>query len=137
MSLTHGLTNALDILTLVHDGTFTKEDVVIDHAQPDSFEEALQSFRAVQVTLDNVLADDSNGELDVSRQLRQRAGPQKTVTERTLEEVFMEQGVIGPSTTIEYKAGPGPLSLEDDESAVMSSLDSQLSDVVAHPGYPF
>ena len=49
----------------------------------------------------------------------------------------MEQGVTGPSTTIEYKAGPGPLPLEDDESAVMSSLDSQLSDIVAHPGYPF
>ena len=55
----------------------------------------------------------------------------------TLEEVFMEQGVAGPSTITEYEAGAGPLPLEDDESAVMSSLDSQLSDAAAHPGYPF
>ena len=41
---THGLTNALDVLALVRNGTFTEEDVVMDHAQPDGFEEALQSF---------------------------------------------------------------------------------------------
>ena len=57
--------------------------------------------------------------------------------ERTLEEVFVEQGVAGPFTMIEYEARPGPLPLEDDESAVMSSLDSQLSDMAAHPSYPF
>ena len=139
VSPTHGLTNALDVLTLVHNGTFTEEDVVMDHAQPDGFEEALQSFQAVQAELDDVLADDNdNSELNVSRQLRRRrAGPPKTVEEKTLEEVFMEQGIAGPSTTIEYEAGAGPLPLEDDESAIMSSLDSQLSDVAAHPGYPF
>ena len=49
----------------------------------------------------------------------------------------MEQGVAGPSTVTKYEAGAGPLPLEDDESAIMSSLDSQLSDVAAHPGYPF
>ena len=65
----HGLTNALDVLALVRDGTLTDKDVVMDHAQPDGFEEALQSFRAVQAELDDVLADDDNGELDVSRQL--------------------------------------------------------------------
>ena len=70
VSPTHGLTNALDVLALVCDGTFTKEDVVMDHAQLDGFEEALQSFRAVQAKLDDVLADDDNGELDVSCQLR-------------------------------------------------------------------
>ena len=69
MSPTQGLTNALDVLALVRDGTFTEEDVVMDHAQPDGFEEALQSFRAVQAELDDVLADDSNSELDMSRQL--------------------------------------------------------------------
>ena len=74
----------------------------------------------------------------MSRQLGQRmAGPPKTLTEVALEEVFMEQGITGPSTTIEYEAGAGPLPLEDDESTVMSSLDSQLSDAAAHPGYPF
>ena len=69
VSPTHGLTNALDLLTLVRDGTFTEEDVVMDHAQPEGFEEALQSFRAVQAELDDVLVNDNNGELDVSRQL--------------------------------------------------------------------
>ena len=69
VSPTHGLTNALDVLALVRDGTFTKEDVVMDHAQPDSFKEAIQSFRAIQDGLDDVLADDDNGELDMSRQL--------------------------------------------------------------------
>ena len=65
------------------------------------------------------------------------AGPSKTLVEVAEEEVFMEQGVAGPSTTIEYKAGLRPLPLEDAESSVMSSLDSQLSHVAAYPGYPF
>ena len=56
---------------------------------------------------------------------------------KTLGEVFRKQRITGPSITIEHKAGAGPLPLEDDESAIMSSLDSQLSDVAAHPGYPF
>ena len=138
-SPTHGLTNALDVLALVRDGTFTEEDMVMDHTQPDGFEEALQSFREVQAELDDILADNNNnGKLDVSCQLRRRgAGPPTTMAERTLEEVFLEQGVAGPSTTTEYKAGGEPLPLEDNESTVMSSLDSQLSDVAAHPRYPF
>ena len=41
VSPTHGLTNALHVLALVCDGTFIEEDVVIDHAQPEGFEEAL------------------------------------------------------------------------------------------------
>ena len=138
VSPTQGLTNALDVLALVRDGTFTEEDVVMDHAQPDGFEEALQSFRAVQAELDDVLADNNDSELEVSHQLgRRRAGPPKTLAAETLEEVFMEQGVAGPSTITEYEAGAGPLPLEDDESAIMSSLDSQLSEAAAHPGYPF
>ena len=138
VSPTHGLTNALDVLALVRDGTFTKEDVVMDHAQPDGFKEALQSFRAVQAKLDDVLADDSNSKLDVSRQLGQRtAGLPSSVAERTMKEVFMEQGVAGPSTITEYEAGAGPLLLEDDESTIMLSMDSQLSDAATHPGYPF
>ena len=57
--------------------------------------------------------------------------------EGALEKVFMEQEVAGPSSTVEYEAAFGPLPLEDSESAIMSSLDSQLSDAAAHPGYPF
>ena len=138
MSPTHGLTNALDILVLVHDGMFIKEDTTMDHAQPDSFKKTLQIFRAVQDKLDNVQADDSNGELDMSRQLGQRrAGLPTTMAEEGLKEVFMEQGAAGPSTTIKYEAGTGPFPLEADESAIMSSLDSQLNDVAAHLKYPF
>ena len=138
MSPTQGLTNALDVLALVRDGIFVEEDVVMNHAQPDGFEEAPYSFRAIQDELDDVLADDDNGKLDVSRQLGRRgAGPPKTMAKRTLEEVFMEQGITGRSTIIEYEAGAGPLPLEDDESAIISSLDSQLSDAATHPGYPF
>ena len=59
------------------------------------------------------------------------------MAEEALEGVSMEQGVAGPSIMTEYEARPGTLPLEDDESAIMSSLDSQLSDVAAHPGYPF
>ena len=44
VSPTQGITNSLNVLALVRDRTFTKEDVVMDHAQPDGFEEALQSF---------------------------------------------------------------------------------------------
>ena len=123
---THGLTKALEVLALAHDGTLTKEDVVMNHAQPEGFEEALQSFRTVPAELDGVLADDDNGELDVSRQLgRRKTGPPKTLAEEALREVFMEQGITGPSTITEYEARAGPLPLEDDESAVMSSLDDQ------------
>ena len=138
VSPTHAISNVLDVLASVRSETLPKEDMVIDHAQPDSFEEALQSFQAVQAELDDVLVDDDNGELDVSCQLgRRRAGPPKTMEEKTLEEVFRKQRIAGPSTTIEHEEGAGPLPLEDDESAVMSSLDSQLSDVAAYPGYPF
>ena len=138
VSPTHGIINALNVLTLVCDGMFTEEDMVMDHAQPKGFEEALQSFRAVQAKLDDVLADNSDGKLNVSRQLgRRRAGLPTTMAEEALEEVFTEQGIAGPSTTIGYEAGAGPLPLEDDESTIMSSLDSQLSNVATHPGYPF
>ena len=135
---THGLTNALDVLVLVRDGTSTEEDMVTDHAQLGNCEEALQPFQVVQAELDDVLADDDNGEFDVSRQPgRRRAEPPKTMKEETLEKVFMEQEIAGPSTITKYEAGARPLFLENDESAIMSSLDSQLSDAAAHSGNPF
>ena len=134
----HGITDSLEVLALIHDRTLTEEDMVMDHNKPQGFEEALQSFQAVQAELNHILKDESDGKLNVSCQLGQRmAGPPKTRKEETLEEVFIEQGVAGPSTTTEYEAGFGPLSLKDDESTVMSSLDSQLCDAAAHPGYLF
>ena len=44
VSPTHGITNSLKVLALICDGTFTEEDVVMYHTQPEGFEEALQSF---------------------------------------------------------------------------------------------
>ena len=60
-----------------------------------------------------------------------------TMAEEAVKEIFMERGVAGPATTIEYETRTGPLPLKDDESTIMSSLDSQLSDAATHPGYPF
>ena len=110
----------------------------MDHAQPEGFKEALQSFWAVQAELDSVLEDESNGKLNMSHQLGWRmAGPPKTLVEVALEEVFMEQEVASSFNTAEYKAGFGLLPLKDAESSIMSSLDSQLSNAAAHPSYQF
>ena len=88
--------------------------------------------------LEAVLSGDPETEFDLSRQLGRRSGgPPATHAEVGLEEVFMEQGVADTSPTIETEASAGPLPLEDDDSSVMSSLSSQLSDVAPHPGYPF
>ena len=135
MSPTHKITNAPNILTLAHDGTLPKVDVVINYAQSDSFRKDLQSFQAVQVELDDVLTKDNDGKFDVPQQLGQRrTGPPTTMAEEAVEEVFMEQGVVGPSTTIEYETRARLLPLKDDKSAIMSSLNSQPSDVATHPG---
>ena len=44
VSPTHGITNSLEVLALVRDGTLTNKDVVMDHNEPQGFKEALQSF---------------------------------------------------------------------------------------------
>ena len=72
VSPTHGITNSLDVLALVRNKTLTKEDMVIDHTQPEGFKVALQSFQEVQAKLDGILADDSDGKLNMSCQLGQR-----------------------------------------------------------------
>ena len=105
---------------------------------PQGFEEALQSFRAVDDELKAVLSGDPKAQFNLSRQLgRRTGGPPTAGTEVELEEIFMEQGVADTSATTEREAGEEPLPLEDSESSVMSSLSSQLSDVAPHPGYPF
>ena len=88
--------------------------------------------------LEAILSGDPEAQFDLSRQLGQRAaGPPISNVEVELEEVFMEQGVTDTSATIETEASTEPLPLEDADSSAMSSLSSQLSDVAAHPGYPF
>ena len=125
VSPTHRIISSLDILALIHNRAIAKEDVVMDHNEPQGFKNALQSFQAVQAKLDNILGDNSNGKLNISHQLEQKmAEPPATVKEVALEEVFMEQGVANTSATIKQEAGFGPLPLEDAESSIMSSLDS-------------
>ena len=138
VSLTNEVANSLDTLALIRDELEASEDVVMGEEIPQGFEEALQSFRAVDDKLEAVLSGDPETEFDFSRQLGLRSGgPPTTHTEVGLEEVFMEQGVADTSPTIEREADAGPLPLEDDTSSVMSSLSSQLSGVAPHPGYPF
>ena len=105
---------------------------------PQGFEEALQSFRAVDDELEAVLSGDPEAQFDLSRQLgRRTAEPPASQAGVELEEIFMEHGVADTSATTEREAEEEPLPLEDDNSSAMSSLSSQLSDVAPHPGYPF
>ena len=138
VSPTNEVTNSLDALALIRDELEANEDIVMGEEIPQGFEEALQSFRAVDDELEAVLSGDPETEFDLSQQLGRRSGgPPATHTEVGLEEIFMEQGVADTSPTVETEADAGPLPLEDDDSSAMSSLSSQLSDVAPHPGYPF
>ena len=138
VSPTNEVTNSLNALALIRNELEANEDVVMGDEIPQGFEEALQSFRAVDDELGAVLSGDPEAEFDLSWQLgRQSGGPPTTHAEVELEEIFMEQGVADTSPTIEREADVGPLPLEDDTSSVMSSLSSRLSDVAPHPGYPF
>ena len=138
ISPTNKVTNSLDTLTLLHDELENNKDVIMDEEGPQGFEEALQSFQAMDNKLDAILSGTAEAQFDLSQQLGQRtAGPPARQAEVELEEVFMEQGITDTSATIEREAGVEPLPLEDDESSAMSSLSSQLSDAAAHPGYLF
>ena len=138
VSPTNEVTNSLDALALIHDELANNEDVTMDEEVSQGFEEALQSFWAVDDELEAILAGDAEGQFNLSQQLGQRtAGPPTSNTEVELEEVFMERGITDTSLTVKMEASAGPLLLEDAESSVMSSLSSQLSDIAAHPGYPF
>ena len=138
VSPTNKVTNSLDTLALIRDELEASEDIVMGEDIPQGFEEALQSFRAVDDELKAVLSGDPGAQFDLSRQLgRRTAGPPASQAEMELEEVFMEHGIADTSATTECEAGEEPLPLEDDNSSAMSSLSSQLSDVAPHPGYPF
>ena len=135
VSPTNEVTNSLNALALIRDELAASEDVVMGEEIPQGFEEALQSFRAMDDELEAVLSGDPEAEFDLSQQLGiQSGGPPAEVG---LEEIFMEQGVADTSPTVEGEAGAEPLPLEDDSSSAMSSLSSKLSDVAPHSGYPF
>ena len=138
VSPTSEVTNSLDTLALIRDELEANEDIVMGKEIPQGFEEALQSFRAVDDELEAVLSGDPEAQFDLSRQLgRRTAGPPASQAEVELEEVFMEHGIADTSATIKREAGEEPLPLEDNNSSAMSSLSSKLSDVAPHPGYPF
>ena len=138
VSPTNEVTNSLDALALIRDELAASKDIVMGEEIPQGFEEALQSFRAVDDELEAILSGDPEAQFDWSWQVgRQTAGLPTNVAEVGLEEVFMEQGVTDTSPTIEREEGAEPLPLEDNTSSAMSSLSSQLSDIAPHPGYPF
>ena len=137
VSPTNEVTNSLDALTLIRDELAASEDVVMSEEVPQGFEEALQSFWAVDDELEAVLSGDPEAQFDLSQQLgRWTGGPLANNAEVGLE-VFLKQGVADTSPTIEWEVGMEPLPLEDDTSLAMSSLSSRLSDIAPHPGYPF
>ena len=138
VSPTNEVTNSLDALALIHNELAASEDIVMGEEAPQGFEEALQSFRAMDDKLEAILSGDPKAQFDLSRQLGRRiGGPPADNAEVELEEVFLEQGVADTSPAIKWEAGMEPLPLEDDESSAMSSLSSRLSDTAPHPGYPF
>ena len=69
VSPTNEVTNSLDALALIRDELEANEDVVMGEEIPQGFEEALQSFRAVDDELEAVLSGDPKTEFDLSRQL--------------------------------------------------------------------
>ena len=69
VSSTNEVTNSLDALTLIRDELANNKDVVMDEEGPQGFEEALQSFRAVDDELDAVLSGIAEAQFDLSRQL--------------------------------------------------------------------
>ena len=138
VSPTNEVTNSLDALALIHDELAASEDIVMGDEVPQGFEEALQSFQAVDDELKAVLSEDPEAQFDLSWQLRRRTtGPPASHAEVELKEVFLEQGVADASPMVEWEAGAESLPLEDDTSSAVSSLSSRLSDAAPHPRYPF
>ena len=66
VSPTNEVTNSLDALTLLCDKLENNEDVVMDKERPQGFEEALQSFRAVDDELDAILSGSAKAQFDLS-----------------------------------------------------------------------
>ena len=102
VSPTNEVTNSLDALALIHDKLAASEDVVMGEEVPQGFEEALQSFQAMDNKLEAVLSGDPEAQFDLSQQLgRRTAGPPANHAEVELEEIFMEHGIADTSTTVE------------------------------------
>ena len=67
VSPTHEVTNSLDALALICDELAASEDIVMGEEIPQGFEEALQSFRAVDDELEAILSGDPKAQFDLSR----------------------------------------------------------------------
>ena len=74
VSPTNEVTNSLDTLTLIHDELVASEDVIMGEEIPQGFEEALQSFRAMDNELEAILSGDPEAQFNLSRQLGRRTG---------------------------------------------------------------
>ena len=62
-------TNSLDALALIRDELEANGDIVMGEEVPQGFEEALQSFRAVDDKLEAILSGDPKAQFDLSQQL--------------------------------------------------------------------
>ena len=69
VSPTNTVTNSLDTLTLIRDELKASQDVVMGEEVPQGFEEALQSFQAMDDELEAVLSGDPEAQFDLSQQL--------------------------------------------------------------------
>ena len=102
VSPTNEVTNSLDALALIRDKLEANEDVIMGEEILQGFEEALQSFRAMDDELEAILSGDPEAQFNLSRQLgRRTARPPASQAEVELEEVFMEHGIADTSATIE------------------------------------
>ena len=69
VSPTNEVTNSLDALALICDKLANNEDIIMDEEGPQGFEEALQSFRAVDDKLEAILSGDAEAQFNLSWQL--------------------------------------------------------------------
>ena len=69
ISPTNEVTNSLDALALIRNELAASEDVVMGEEIPQGFEEALQSFQAVDDELEAILSGDPEAQFDLSQQV--------------------------------------------------------------------
>ena len=69
ISPTNEVANSLDALALIRDELEASHNVVMGEEVPQGFEEALQSFHAMDDELEAILSGDPEAQFDLSRQL--------------------------------------------------------------------
>ena len=69
VSPTNEVTNSFDTLALIRDELAASEDIVMSKEAPQGFEEALQSFRAMDDKLEAILSGNPEAQFNLSRQV--------------------------------------------------------------------